>query len=177
MQFRLVTLFLWTTALALFCGAVFALPMAISGVVLLTTMLISPAVWIAGASYADGGRQAFFRGGLIAGILPYAVANLILFLAVLQAFEGGEIHLMLPFFDMQVQVDQMQSQRLSFAVIWLIPGCCAILGGSFSYLTYRLVAPPPATSSRPTEYRVISGRVTVSSPALAERATLREESR
>jgi len=177
MQFRLGTLFLWTTALALFCGAVFALPIALSGVVLLTTMLISPAVWIAGASYASEGRQAFFRGGLIAGILPYVTANLIMLLAVLQAFADGQVRFMLPFFDVNVEVEEMQAQRLSFAVIWLIPGICAIFGGTISYVTYRLVAPAPATQPRPTEYRVLSARVTVSSPAPAERMTLREESR
>jgi len=97
-------------------------------------------------------------------------------LSVLQAFQGDST-LTLLYLNTGVPVGTREAQRVSLGLIWLIPGICAIFGGIFSYLTYRLVVPPPASQSRPTEYRVISGRVTVSTPAAAEPATIREEHR
>jgi hypothetical protein len=66
---------LWAIGLVLLGVVVFALPLVATGVMLGVTMLLSPAVWIVGSSYAANGKQAFFRGGLIAGILPYMVAS------------------------------------------------------------------------------------------------------
>jgi len=66
-----------TLAIVLFVLSVFALPLLATTWVLLVTMVLSPAVWLSGASYAQGGRQAFFRGGLVCGILPFVVSLLV----------------------------------------------------------------------------------------------------
>ena len=86
MRFGLRSLFVLVTALALFCGVVFGLPLLATGVVLTAVMLLSPAVWIAGASAGSEARLAFFRGGMACGLLPFALASASSGLMVMQTF-------------------------------------------------------------------------------------------
>ena len=86
MRFGLRSLFVLVTVLALFCGVVFGLPLLATGVVLTAAMLLSPAVWIAGASAGSVSRQAFFRGGVACGMLPFVLASASSSLLVMQTF-------------------------------------------------------------------------------------------
>jgi hypothetical protein len=175
MQFRLGTLFLWTTALALFCGAAFALPVPLAGVVLLATMLASPAVWVAGASYASGGKGAFFRGGLLCGILPFVTCSLTLLLSVVQSFSENEISVWF-FVPITSTGDSDLNIRLGFALLWLTPGVFCCLGGGLSWFVFRLFAAPQSQAqSQPSAaaYRVISGRLTTAVPLPAADDELR----
>jgi hypothetical protein len=100
MRFRLGTLLGLVTALALFFGVVFAAPVWLTAMVLTGTMLLSPAVWLCGSSYASPSRQAFFRGGMICGIFPFVVACVVSLYVVPSVLVTGEIGgFMLPFYS------------------------------------------------------------------------------
>jgi hypothetical protein len=62
--------------------------------------------------------------------------------------------------------------RLSLAGLWLTPGVFAFLGGTASYVTYRLVTPKAISdvSARleSGDYRVVAGRLTTVAPASEE---------
>jgi len=143
MRFRLVTLFVLITVLAAFCGIIFAAPLWITALTLAVTMLLSPAVWVAGWSYAKGGRQAFFRGGLVCGILPYLVAcfyMISMFGAVIADFPNMA--------ETLEDAGDPGWVRLAYVVMWITPGVFSFLGGSVSYLVYRLLTPRTAVSKR-----------------------------
>lgn len=157
MQFRLGTLLCLVTLVAVFCGMVFAAPLIVTAILLCVTMWLSPAVWISGASYTTGGKQAFFRGGLICGILPFvAISSYGTFAMVSTLGEWDDLA------DSQTQL----YVRLALAGLWLTPGLFAFLGGTVGYVTYRLVTPNAETTpaaSPQLDYRVVSGRLTTDS--------------
>jgi hypothetical protein len=176
------TLLLGTAGIVLFGVVVFALPLVATAVILAVTMLLTPAVWIVGSSYAVNGRQAFFRGGLIAGILPFVVASAMFPVFTMQLAAFGEIHgfsLFIPIYSVDperraaaIEAEDSSSgdsfyielpQRLRLAALWLAPGIVASLGGTISYVTYRLVTPKQRITLGalpPLDFRVISGRLT-----------------
>jgi hypothetical protein len=121
MQFRLGTLLCLVTLVAVFFGIVFAAPLIVTAIVLCATMWLSPAVWISGASYAGGGKQAFFRGGLICGILPFVAISSYGTFAMLSMFGEWE-----DLSDSQTEL----YMRLSLGGLWLTPGLFAFLGGT-----------------------------------------------
>ena len=152
MQFRLGTLLCLVTLAAAFCGIVFAAPLIVTAIVLCATMWLSPAVWLSGASYATGGRQAFFRGGLICGILPFvAISSWGTFAIVSMLGEWSDL----------ADPETALLFRLSLAGLWLTPGLFAFLGGTVGYVTYRLVTPKQeAIAASPAlDYRIVSGRL------------------
>jgi membrane protein implicated in regulation of membrane protease activity len=163
MRFQLATLLGLVTVLAVFCGIVFAVPLPITAILLALSMWISPAVWISGASYAQDGRQAFFRGGVVCGVGPLLVASYFMFMFVAQAADDWS-----GTFATLGNAEEILFTRLLFAGIWLAPGIFAVLGGAASYLTYRLVAAKPSPQSSPRlttgDYQVVSGRLTTVAP-------------
>lgn len=188
MQFRLGTLLGLVTLVAVFCGVVFAAPLSVTAIVLCLTMWLSPAVWISGASYAQGGKQAFFRGGLICGILPFVAISSFGTLMLLQGWSAqyGQEVLVLPGasatgdgpevlvlpgraqggWDGQLATGGGQEElnaRLRLAGLWLTPGLFAFLGGAMGYVTWRLITPkqePTSADAQALDYRVVSGRLT-----------------
>jgi hypothetical protein len=161
MRFQLATLLGLVTAVAVFCGIVFAVPLPITAILLALSMWISPAVWISGASYAQGGKQAFFRGGVLCGVGPLLAASYYMFLILTEGIDDWSNML-----DTSGNAEEILLMRLMFTAIWLTPGVFAVLGGSASYLTYRLVRPAEPAAPRLTggDYQVVSGRLTTVTP-------------
>jgi hypothetical protein len=170
MQFRLRSLIILTTALAVFLGIVFGPPPAVSCALLTLIMLASPGVWIAGASFGEGAKGAFFRGGLIAGILPFiACSYTSTVLSVVLTNDGGLVggdfsRVALQFIPWgELITDEHLALRLTLATLWLMPGAIACLGGTMGWITYKLVAPQPKyeqPTTPATDYRVVAGRLT-----------------
>lgn len=67
MRFRLKTLFLITSLVAVVCGVLFALPEWLSCLVLVAFVMVSPAALVAGIIYGRGARRAFAIGFLACG--------------------------------------------------------------------------------------------------------------
>lgn len=138
MQFRLKTLFLLTTLAAAYFGLVFSPPLIVTLFLLTLAMLVSPAVWIAGAVYCRGGRQAFFLGGISAGALPF-VLSLYYFLLMTVEVIG----------DFPQQgfwlADYNLELRMYLALIWPVSGIVSITAGGAAWAVRRYLAPqlPP----------------------------------
>lgn len=134
MTFGLRTLFIVTTLIAVFLALVFAAPLPVMGVTLIALMLISPSFWVSGSVFCRGGRQAFFLGGFVAGILPFVIANYIyanyLGVVVLTPFAGS------------VTRNEEWQARLIITATWFAPGLFSFAGGGVSYLVYRLAGVP-----------------------------------
>ncbi|HJT34503.1 MAG TPA: hypothetical protein VJ783_20905 [Pirellulales bacterium] len=80
MQFRLKTLFVLTFIVALICAALFALPDAISVIVLFTVGMVTPAATITAIIYGRGAARAFAIAALASGgwalwCLPLLIAS------------------------------------------------------------------------------------------------------
>src|SRR6476660_1685042 len=71
MQFRLITLFIATAAVAVVCGLITAAPPVLAIPVFGVTFWLAPAFWIGGVVYARGIWRAFFIGGVAVGAIPY----------------------------------------------------------------------------------------------------------
>ena len=168
MRFRLIGLFGVVTLAAVVCGIVFALPLVGSTLVLTFLLGISPGVWISGAIFAKGGTRAFFLGGLLAGVAPFAI---VMFAAayssviIVASGQAAELELM-------YRANDLLYRLLGFG-IWLIPGLFSFAGGAISWLTYRIVRPandmtPSASGTESVrDYQVIAGRLTTSTPVPA----------
>ncbi len=163
MRFRLVGLFGFVTLMALLCGIAFGLPLIVSMVVLAFLLWISPAVWINGAMFSQGGTRAFFLGGLLAGVLPFTVVSVpVAYVAIVTATSGefGDL--------VDKQADQLTYRFLMLGV-WLLPGVFSFAGGGLGWLTYRFVRPKrgataPSVAGSLRDYQVIEGRLTTSCP-------------
>lgn len=163
MRFKLSAIFFAISLVAAMCCLLFVAPLAITAVVVLFILLISPAVWLTGAIYARGGRQAFFIGGTLTGFVPYVISTyyfgMIAFQYGGEAFSRG-----LTGQGMQLGVSDAKElliTRIFLALIWIASGIFACAGGGVATLTHRLLcgrpAPTPINTLEP--YRVIEGRL------------------
>jgi hypothetical protein len=84
MQFRLITLFIITGIVCVYC-AVLNLPAVITFPLFCAVTWLSPAYFISGVIYTREARRAFFIGGLASGALPF-LGEVFYCLAV--AFDG-----------------------------------------------------------------------------------------
>jgi hypothetical protein len=71
MQFRLITLFIATAAVAVVCGLITSAPPVLAIPVFCVMLWLAPAFWIGGVVYARGIWRAFFIGGVAVGAIPY----------------------------------------------------------------------------------------------------------
>jgi hypothetical protein len=159
MRFRLIGLFGFVTLVATLCGIVFGLPLIAAMVVLTFLLLVSPAVWINGAMFGQGDTRAFFLGGLLAGVLPFAAVSVpVAYMAIVAAAGGGIFN------AVDEQPDPL-TFRLVMLGVWLLPGIISFAGGGLGWLTYRVVRPQSGAKAATAagsvrDYRVIEGRLT-----------------
>lgn len=70
MQFRLITLFIVTGLVCVYCGVLNAPPF-IAIPLFGAIAWVSPAYWVSGVIYTREARRAFFIGGLASGAIPF----------------------------------------------------------------------------------------------------------
>lgn len=144
MQFRIGHLLLLIFAVAILSGLVFAAPPVIGMTSLTLFLLVCPAIWFSGAVFARGSLQAFFIGGIGAGIAPYVICAYASAIACVSLFGGGMI---MPVYAGQGSpVDQFWAPAAKSGwwlmnLVTLIPGPFSFLGGGISVLVYLWVSP------------------------------------
>lgn len=70
MQFRLITLFIITGIVCVYCSILNAPPF-IALPLFCAVVWLSPAYWVSGVIYTREARRAFFVGGLAGGAIPF----------------------------------------------------------------------------------------------------------
>ena len=84
MQFRLITLFIITGIVCVYCGLLNA-PSFIALPLFCAVTWLSPAYWISGVIYTREARRAFFIGGLASGAIPFLG---LVFYSLAMVFDG-----------------------------------------------------------------------------------------
>src|SRR5436190_18875695 len=84
MQFRLITLFIITAVVCVYCGILHAPPF-IAIPIFCAIAWISPAYWVTGVIYAREARRAFFIGGISGGAIPFVA---LIFYSIAMIFDG-----------------------------------------------------------------------------------------
>jgi hypothetical protein len=84
MQFRLITLFIITGIVCVYCGLLNA-PSFIAIPLFCAIAWLSPAYWISGVIYTREARRSFFIGGLAGGGVPFLA---LVFYSLVVAFDG-----------------------------------------------------------------------------------------
>lgn len=137
MQFRLISLMVAMTLVAIACGIVFAVPQKIALCIISVIVLVSPSVWISGTVAARGRLQAFFIGGTVAGIIPFLIDAYFAIALSITTFD----YLNDPFGSL------FPWDRPALALMLFGPGVLSVVGGAASVLTCWLVTPKPAVQS------------------------------
>ncbi len=132
MQFRLRTLIIGCTVIAIFCALFFATPLIIELPILAMIVLVSPSVWICGACFAKGAWRPFFLGGICAGWLAHAFLMYYGAVVSMSLLDDGDIESILGMED-----DFGLTGRIWIAAAFLFPGLLAFLGGGCGVLIYR----------------------------------------
>jgi hypothetical protein len=175
MQFRLRTLIIAFSLIAVFCGLFFATPLVIEIPVLAMIVLLAPSFWICGACFGKGRSRPFFLGAICAGWLPHVILMYWGGMAAV-ATMGGDLSAV-P--DLGVQDDWGVIARISIAAIFLFPGFCALLGGGCGMLAVycfseaepkkKAPAEPAAASVLREPYVLVESRLTPLTPETVER--------
>jgi len=129
MQFRLRTLLILVTVVAVIC-ATFVAPSEIAVPILGLILWISPVLWLSGAYACRGRRQAFFLGGMVAGIAPYLAAVILSIAYYAEWIDDGDWPNILEQDD-----DPLGKFRVAVAVY--LPGVCSLIGGALSWFAYQ----------------------------------------
>jgi hypothetical protein len=147
MQFRLMTLLILLTALALGGAMVLTAPAGVSLLVMAIMLWISPSFWIAGAVYARRSPQAFFVGGIAAGAIPYLIAtqysSSLFVLPLLQLWSTGGTVRLTNLFNTGANVNV-----IVVGIAFLVPTLLSVGGGAIGVLV-RWITLPGMTTDKP----------------------------
>ena len=133
MQFRLRTLLVAITFIAMHLAVFFAVPIYVELPLLAMVVLVSPAFWNCGACFAKGSCRPFFVGAICAGWIPHVALLYTGFGMVAPVFSG--------FSSVENLEDWGMGERLLAALVYSFPGFCALLGGTCGMLVYRWFGP------------------------------------
>ena len=89
MQFSLRALFLVVSLSAVFCGILFALPVALSLIVLTLLSFLLPPLVVGGIVYGRDGVRAFWIGCAVSGFVSTFVASIWRFVVCIEMIEGN----------------------------------------------------------------------------------------
>jgi hypothetical protein len=139
MQFRLLSILIAITLLSVLCAVIFAMPGFISVPMLTLILWISPSLWITGAIYARGRKQAFFIGGLAAGAVPFVVS------ALYSATVAAAAVIEADYDELWNPNRNDDRSAVIFLCLWLlVPGVCSVCGGVLGIFMHWRNAPRPA---------------------------------
>ncbi|MFN0022002.1 MAG: hypothetical protein ACKVP0_27455 [Pirellulaceae bacterium] len=149
MQFRLITLFIITGIVCVYC-AVLNLPAVIAFPLFCAVAWLSPAYFISGVIYMREARRAFFIGGLASGALPFLGLALYSLGVVFDGrgpwgYRGGWG---------RTGFGETQLVNLFASLVIFSPVIMAFFGGWVSMAVYysaqpKKPVPPPASPFRP----------------------------
>lgn len=127
MQFRLKSLFVLTFIVALICAALFALPDAVSVIVLFTVGMVTPAATITAIIYGRKAVRAFAIGVLASGgwalwCLPLVIAS-----AADDLFSSG----------FAVDAETAVVIKIGFVAYYGVLGLAGLVGVGVRRLSYR----------------------------------------
>jgi hypothetical protein len=129
MQFGLRTLLVVITLAAIVCGTFVApLPLAVPALCLI--LWVSPAVWVCCAYFSRGRRQAFFLGGILAGMVPYLAAAILSVAYYAEWIHDGDLPNVL-------EPNDEPWGMIRVAVAVYLPGVCSLIGGALGALVYQ----------------------------------------
>ena len=116
---------------------------------------ISPVLWLSGAYACRGRRQAFFLGGVVAGLAPYLAAVILSIAYYAEWIDDGDWPNILEPWD-----DSWAAFRVAVAVY--MPGVCSLIGGTLAWFAYDYQKRQSDSVARPALAREEAGPVPVS---------------